>query len=552
MRTFTLLSLFTLLVPASALALSYDADDSGVYTDTPFRTSEAAGIGLLTELRAVEGYPDGAFRPERTLNRAEFLKIVLLSHPTVTVVAAHADDCFPDVPASAWFSRYVCYAADQGIVKGYPDGEFKPANTVNYAEALKILSELYDYDVTEQSGEQWYAPYANAARSHGTELPVSLDYADALSRGQMARLAAAYRAEAEGELELYRLAEEGKTPASSSSSLSSVESSSSEESSEESSESSISSTSSSSSSSPFISSHILYLGQKTPPLAGGMFVPPSGAAYVRSVRVEFDREVESFAAVRLVAEGGFVIGTLALDTTDSQDKTWVATFPAEYELSASGSMLYVEADLRTNAQGGRSGELVEVRYMSVGVRDVDDSTSTQLQPQGAELMPVHQTSVAMLNSVENTLDEVGTMTEGANKTVAAFRFTGSGSSAAIRHLRFMVDASYGVVVNQWEIGTSGTPNRHSCARENATTVQCLGIPNELGVLQDGSRVLTLYGTVEITEEHVGQQLQVSLEERGTLGSFGSVRWTDGSTDFSWVELPEPIATGPLWNVEVAQ
>ena len=47
-------------------------------------------------------------------------------------------NCFPDV-TDEWFAQYVCAAKRLGWVGGYPDGTFRPAHSVNRAEAIKII-----------------------------------------------------------------------------------------------------------------------------------------------------------------------------------------------------------------------------------------------------------------------------------------------------------------------------------------------------------------------------------------------------------------------------
>jgi len=126
-------SFVVLLLPAAASALSF-IDQSSDYADAElFSQPESAGISVLTELGAVGGYANRTYRPSRVVNRAEFLKIVLRSHPGAPVSDDDAGNCFPDVGQWDWFSKYVCYAKAHGIIGGYPDGTFAPGNSVNYA-----------------------------------------------------------------------------------------------------------------------------------------------------------------------------------------------------------------------------------------------------------------------------------------------------------------------------------------------------------------------------------------------------------------------------------
>jgi hypothetical protein len=74
------LSLITaLFIPVTALAL--DISPGNLYKDVRADSREAPGINMLTREHIVQGYSDGRFGPSRLINRAEFLKIALLSGP---------------------------------------------------------------------------------------------------------------------------------------------------------------------------------------------------------------------------------------------------------------------------------------------------------------------------------------------------------------------------------------------------------------------------------------------------------------------------------------
>ena len=58
----------------------------------------------------------------------------------IASVAAGGVVYFPDVPFDAWFAHAVCVAKQNGLVDGYPDGTFRPERTITVAEAAKIVA----------------------------------------------------------------------------------------------------------------------------------------------------------------------------------------------------------------------------------------------------------------------------------------------------------------------------------------------------------------------------------------------------------------------------
>lgn len=124
-------------------------------------------INYLTEKKIISGYPDGTFKPDGEINRAELTKMIVAVN--VTPDASEYKDCFPDVKEE-WFAPYICYAKEQGWVQGYEDGTFKPEQKINRAEALKIILEaifneidenetLENNNVTDVDTTEWYGKY---------------------------------------------------------------------------------------------------------------------------------------------------------------------------------------------------------------------------------------------------------------------------------------------------------------------------------------------------------------------------------------------------------
>ncbi len=164
----------SLLAIAVPVALAF----SDVGNTTPY----APAIQALQEQGVIEGYSDGTFKPSSTVNRAEFLKIVLGSRGGTFT----GDHCFPDV-TDEWFASYVCTAKEEGIVGGYPDGLFKPDQTINFVEASKILSLAFKQQA-QGSASVWYEPYVRALDS-SKAIPPSIQGMDRpVTRGEMAEM----------------------------------------------------------------------------------------------------------------------------------------------------------------------------------------------------------------------------------------------------------------------------------------------------------------------------------------------------------------------------
>ena len=160
-------TIFSLVLTISLTASAADLSDiSG--------NKNQSAIEYLYSNSVISGYPDGTFKPDKTVNRAELLKI-LVGGKGITPTVEEYHDCFPDV-ATEWFAPFVCYAKDKGWVGGYPDGTFQPAKEVNKVEALKMLVNSQGYTVPETAtdslfddadSKEWYAPFLQVAKEKG-------------------------------------------------------------------------------------------------------------------------------------------------------------------------------------------------------------------------------------------------------------------------------------------------------------------------------------------------------------------------------------------------
>lgn len=153
------LCIATSLLPQTVSANSY----ADVYEYDSYYTA----VNRLSDLGIVSGYDDGLFHGDRPITRAEFAKLIVCAMDAESEARASGiSSKFYDVPQGNWAVPYIAYVASKGIVSGYPDGSFGPANTITYAEALTILGRILGY--TEESiGAYWPTNYIEAAASLG-------------------------------------------------------------------------------------------------------------------------------------------------------------------------------------------------------------------------------------------------------------------------------------------------------------------------------------------------------------------------------------------------
>jgi hypothetical protein len=136
-------------------------------------------ILAVSEQGLVGGYVDGTFRPDKVINRAEFMKMLVLSDSDLT--DAYMENWFDlqvggkeyehvqfyDVPVDGWFSKYILYGYHKGWIEGYKDGNFQPAQDINYAEAMKLILERRAESLELKEEGPWFLKYAEEMNSRG-------------------------------------------------------------------------------------------------------------------------------------------------------------------------------------------------------------------------------------------------------------------------------------------------------------------------------------------------------------------------------------------------
>ena len=126
-----LLAAAFILAATAAAAFTDSGDTAPVCLDA---------VGAMAEAGILRGFPDGGFRPKGTLTREQGAVIVTRA---VLGEGAAALDCtgtpFGDVKPERWSAPSVAWCAESGILSGYGDGRFGPADPLTGTQFVKML-----------------------------------------------------------------------------------------------------------------------------------------------------------------------------------------------------------------------------------------------------------------------------------------------------------------------------------------------------------------------------------------------------------------------------
>ena len=145
-------------------------------------------VSTMTRAGIVNGYPDGTFRPNAPITRAEMAKIIALF-----AKLDKSTDRFPDA-AGHWAEAYIRLAAGNGWIEGYPDGTFRPNQSITRAETVTMIDRVLERVPKDESrllphetmltfpdcrpGQWFYIAVQEAANSHIYERAASEQHGD--------------------------------------------------------------------------------------------------------------------------------------------------------------------------------------------------------------------------------------------------------------------------------------------------------------------------------------------------------------------------------------
>ena len=102
-----------------------------------------AHVEHIADLEITTGYPDGTYRPDLSVTRAQMAAFLsrILGGPPIGAEPA-ATGRFSDIADDAWYLAHVEHIADFEITTGYPDGTYRPDLSVTRAQMAAFLSRI--------------------------------------------------------------------------------------------------------------------------------------------------------------------------------------------------------------------------------------------------------------------------------------------------------------------------------------------------------------------------------------------------------------------------
>ena len=184
------------LVLCVAMMLSVMVVGAGAAFSDQSKIKNTEAVDACTALNIIGGYPDGSFKPEGNITRAEVTKMicVALNGGKNPAVSTNTTPTFSDVrnnANAAWAEGYIESCAAQGIVSGVGGGKFAPNGNVTGVQLAKMLLVSLGYKSENEgfTGNAWATNVNTIASAKGLyEGLETLDVSAALTRDSAARM----------------------------------------------------------------------------------------------------------------------------------------------------------------------------------------------------------------------------------------------------------------------------------------------------------------------------------------------------------------------------
>lgn len=153
------------------------ASSAQAFTDIPESHPAYHQVMHLQDIGVFSAYPDGSFRPDQIITRAEAVAIAMRgAHISPEKLETTPTLYFNDLDPNAWYTPYIDRAVDASIVS-WKQPNFRPNDPVTRAEFLAYILRAtrvdlapYSYRTTgvaaDITSQDWYAPHFAYARKY--------------------------------------------------------------------------------------------------------------------------------------------------------------------------------------------------------------------------------------------------------------------------------------------------------------------------------------------------------------------------------------------------
>jgi len=142
---------------------SLNSDGKPEFSDVSKDSYSYEAITFMASKKIISGYGDGAFKPKNSITRAEFAKIISL---LVSVNASSSVACPCTDISSSWAKEYIEKIYKAGWVTGYPDGTFRPDNTITRAEFMVIVNRVLNRKLGADLAKAYETYFTDITSSH--------------------------------------------------------------------------------------------------------------------------------------------------------------------------------------------------------------------------------------------------------------------------------------------------------------------------------------------------------------------------------------------------
>jgi hypothetical protein len=166
------------------------------FSDTAGHVDEVY-IRYLADLGLISGFPDGTFRPDNVLTRAEAAVLFEKANGYTAEnlpTTAPTGCVFSDVNATDWFAGWIWQACKNSFMKGVGNGLFDPNNLLTRGQVATIMNNVAYYqpvpttpwnsflDTPNVLTAKWTSVFPNVRKAAWTDVPANAYYADPIIR----------------------------------------------------------------------------------------------------------------------------------------------------------------------------------------------------------------------------------------------------------------------------------------------------------------------------------------------------------------------------------